>query len=190
LLAHILYTHTRLRPCALPPILGSKIRIRGTLSPLLIGMSSPAPRLHRLPQRLDYTLIPAPLDLSLPLATEKSSLPAIIVTPSSPSSSRDFSIAFLAPPPKPSFAERLSTFTSFQAPVHLKARTFIIVFLILFILMCHVVTHLAAQRPHLEFPAEIQEAHTTTWFAWFRVRLAEFLTTDTKQVPSVVNVTS
>ncbi|KAF5357681.1 hypothetical protein D9758_007427 [Tetrapyrgos nigripes] len=43
------------------------------------------PRLHRLPQRLDYTLIPAPLDLSLPLVAEKSPLPAIIVTPSSPS---------------------------------------------------------------------------------------------------------
>jgi len=69
-------------------------------------MTRPVPRLHRLPRRLDYTLIPAPLDLSLPLVTEKSSLPAIIVTPSSPSSAHDFSIAFLAPPPKPSIRDR------------------------------------------------------------------------------------
>ncbi|KAK0242259.1 hypothetical protein EDD85DRAFT_810601 [Armillaria nabsnona] len=102
------------------------------------------PRVHRLPlnQRLDYTLIPAPLDLSLPSLTEKSPLPAIIVTPSSPVSTQDFSIAFLAPEPKPSILKRLS----------LKARTAIIIFLILFILVCHVVTHrLAARRPYLDF---------------------------------------
>ncbi|KAJ2924187.1 hypothetical protein H1R20_g12905, partial [Candolleomyces eurysporus] len=58
----------------------------------------PGPRLHRLPRRLDYMLIPAPLDLSLDSMTEKSPLPAIIVTPSSPTHSKDFAIAFLAPP--------------------------------------------------------------------------------------------
>ncbi|KAK0231278.1 hypothetical protein IW262DRAFT_471843 [Armillaria fumosa] len=103
------------------------------------------PRVHRLPlnERLDYTLIPAPLDLSLPSLTEKSPLPAIIVTPSSPVSTHDFSIAFLAPEPKPSFLTRLSS---------LKARTAIVISLILFILVCHVVTHrLAARRPYLDF---------------------------------------
>ncbi|KAI0092446.1 hypothetical protein BDY19DRAFT_990167 [Irpex rosettiformis] len=66
------------------------------------------PRLNRFPQRLDYTLIPAPLDLSLPLVDEKAALPAIIVTPSSPIGEKDFSIAFLAPQPRPTFRERVS----------------------------------------------------------------------------------
>jgi len=119
-------------------------------------MTRPVPRLHRLPRRLDYTLIPAPLDLSLPLVTEKSSLPAIIVTPSSPSSAHDFSIAFLAPPPKPSIRDRFLSFTlPLQTQFQFKARTAIIVFFIIFILVCHVVTHrLAASRPHLEFTLE------------------------------------
>ncbi|GJE84951.1 hypothetical protein PsYK624_010270 [Phanerochaete sordida] len=69
-------------------------------------------RLNRLPQRLDYTLIPAPLDLSLPLVDEKAALPAIIVTPSSPSGETDFSIAFIAPPPTPSLKERVSSWWS------------------------------------------------------------------------------
>ncbi|KAI0698609.1 hypothetical protein BC835DRAFT_1304758 [Cytidiella melzeri] len=69
---------------------------------------SGAPRLNRFPQRLDYTLIPAPLDLSLPLVDEKAPLPAIIVTPSSPSGEKDFSIAFLAPKPQATFCERAS----------------------------------------------------------------------------------
>ncbi|CAL1701578.1 unnamed protein product [Somion occarium] len=68
-----------------------------------------APRLNRFPQRLDYTLIPAPLDLALPLVDEKAPLPAIIVTPSSPSGEKDFAIAFLAPPPKPSLRERIAS---------------------------------------------------------------------------------
>lgn len=127
----------------------------------------PGPRLHRLPQRLDYTLIPAPLDLSLPLATEKSPLPAIIVTPSSPSSAQDFSIAFLAPPKEPGLFERLvarlqwskasvkpnsnSSFAGIRAQT---ARTLVIIFLILFVMLTHVVTHRMAQtsrRPHLDF---------------------------------------
>ncbi|KAJ7781651.1 hypothetical protein B0H16DRAFT_1499215 [Mycena metata] len=109
-----------------------------------------SPRLHRFPHRIDYTLIPAPLDLSLP---EKGDLPAIIVTPSSPSSAHDFSIAFLAPPPKPSIRERLGSYAPFDhLPIQRKARTMIILSLIFFVLICHVVTHrLAARRPHLEF---------------------------------------
>ncbi|KAI0347441.1 hypothetical protein BDW22DRAFT_1342239 [Trametopsis cervina] len=66
------------------------------------------PRLNRFPQRLDYTLIPAPLDLTLPLVDEKAHLPAIIVTPSSPIGEKDFSIAFLAPIPPPTFRERMT----------------------------------------------------------------------------------
>ncbi|KIK07664.1 hypothetical protein K443DRAFT_673244 [Laccaria amethystina LaAM-08-1] len=124
-------------------------------------MTRPAPRLQRLPHRLDYTLIPAPLDLSLPLATEKSPLPAIIVTPSSPSSTRDFSIAFLAPPQKPSIKDRfLSTLpfqsTSSSSSIQFKARSTIIILLLLFILLCHVATHRFASRnrPHLDFAVQ------------------------------------
>jgi len=114
-------------------------------------MAHRAPRLHRLPQRLDYNLIPAPLDLSLPLATEKSPLPAIIVTPSSPTDS-EYYIAFLKPPPKPSMRERLSPFLEpFQAQLPLKARTTIVVSLLLFVLVCHLLAHLAVRRPHLDF---------------------------------------
>ncbi|KAJ7283412.1 hypothetical protein C8J57DRAFT_1120919 [Mycena rebaudengoi] len=76
-------------------------------SRLIMQQHRSSPRLHRFPHRIDYTLIPAPLDLTLPMKAESDSLPAIIVTPSSPSSARDFSIAFLAPPPKPTLRQRL-----------------------------------------------------------------------------------
>ncbi|KAJ3991013.1 hypothetical protein F5050DRAFT_1582148 [Lentinula boryana] len=118
-----------------------------------------APRLHRLPQRLDYTLIPAPLDLSLPLVTEKSPLPAIIVTPSSPSSAHDYSIAFLAPPKEPGFFERLGTRLHLGLRAQ-TARTLFILFLILFVMLTHLVTHRIAQtsrRPHLDF--SVQDAN-------------------------------
>jgi len=112
-------------------------------------------RIHRLPKRMDYTLIPAPLDLSLPLAVEKSLLPAIIVTPSSPSltsaseTDSPFFIAFLAPPPKPTMQERL---LSYLAPFQLKLRTILILMLLTFIMMCHLLAHrLATSRPRLEF---------------------------------------
>ena len=50
-----------------------------------------------------------PPDLSLPDVTEKSPLPAIIVTPSSPSHhALDYFIAFLAPPPPPTMRERFA----------------------------------------------------------------------------------
>lgn len=124
-------------------------------------MARPAPRLHRLPpHRRDYTLIPAPLDLSLPLASEKSPLPAIIVTPSSPSSTRDFSIAFLAPPQKPSIKDRFLSSLPFQSTssssIHFKARSTIIILLLFFILLCHVATHRLASRsrPHLDFAVQ------------------------------------
>ncbi|KAJ6538941.1 hypothetical protein B0H19DRAFT_1269321 [Mycena capillaripes] len=130
-----------------------------------------SPRLHRFPHRIDYTLIPAPLDLSLPLKTEKDSLPAIIVTPSSPSSARDFSIAFLAPPPKPSIRERFGSYAPFvSSPFQRKARTMIILALIFFVLICHVVTHrLSARRPHLEFSVQTGDAHLvdTSFGTWF-----------------------
>ena len=47
-------------------------------------------------------------DLSQPIVDEKAELPAIIVTPSTPTGDYDFHIAFLAPPPKPSLRERVS----------------------------------------------------------------------------------
>jgi len=122
-------------------------------------MARPTPRLHRLPQRLDYTLIPAPLDLSLPLVTEKSHLPAIIVTPSSPCSPRDFSIAFLAPAEKPSIKQRISNYT---AP-KLRARSTIIILFLLVVLMCHFITYrLATRRPHLQFNIQSEAPATST----------------------------
>ncbi|KIK65769.1 hypothetical protein GYMLUDRAFT_240246 [Collybiopsis luxurians FD-317 M1] len=146
-------------------------------------MRQTGPRLHRLPQRLDYTLIPAPLDLSLPLVSEKSPLPAIIVTPSSPSSVNDFSIAFLAPPKEPGFFERLgarlqwikaaSSDSDSRSPFAFgsglraqTARTLLIIFLILFVMLTHVVTHRMAQtsrRPHLDF--SVQDAPVAAAYA-------------------------
>ncbi|CAA7270720.1 unnamed protein product [Cyclocybe aegerita] len=132
-------------------------------------MARQGPRLHRLPHRTDYILIPAPLDLSLPEMTEKSPLPAIIVTPSSPSSSRDFSIAFLAEPPKPTLRERVQAYKHFNSPnlsltfpsipqpfnPSMRTRSILIILLIIFVLVCHLVTHrLAARRPHLEFSVQ------------------------------------
>ncbi|KAG5635348.1 hypothetical protein H0H81_011651 [Sphagnurus paluster] len=123
-------------------------------------------------------------DLSLPLATEKSPLPAIIVTPSSPSSSHDFSIAFLMPPPKPPLLTRItspiaaalpspsalvSPFKSSATSAASRARTTILVLILLVVLVCHVATHrLAARRPHLEFAVQTGEAHlvdhSINWF--------------------------
>lgn len=104
------------------------MRFHGLVPSCALTLSFAA-RVHRLPQRLDYKLIPPPLgelpqaylshvltslviesDLSLPLVTEKAALPAIIVTPSSPKTPRDFSIAFLCPPVKPTFRERVSSY--------------------------------------------------------------------------------
>jgi len=135
--------------------------------------SGAPPRLHRLPQRLDYTLIPAPLDLALPLVDEKAPLPAIIVTPSSPSHDGDFSIAFLMPPPKPTLLQRITKAlpslprlpAQIQLPVtpakpdfepaslyKTRARATVLLLLLLFIMACHVVMHeLASGRPHMEF---------------------------------------
>jgi len=116
-------------------------------------------RLHRLPQRLDYTLIPAPLDLTLPLVDEKSPLPAIIVTPSSPRSSTDFAIAFLAPESKPSLRQRMASYLprlsplSSEQPISLattpskssfpllsapfRARSIVIMFILVFVGLSH-----------------------------------------------------
>jgi len=129
-------------------------------------------RLHRLPQRLDYTLIPAPLDLALPLVDEKSLLPAIIVTPSSPRSSIDFSIAFLAPEPKPSLRQRVASylprasrfsrqpislattptkasFPSMSGPF--KFRWIFIMLVTLFVMACHMIAHRFAIMPRMDF---------------------------------------
>ncbi|KDQ28785.1 hypothetical protein PLEOSDRAFT_1111940 [Pleurotus ostreatus PC15] len=132
------------------------------------------PRIHRLPQRLDYTLIPAPLDLSLPLVAEKSALPAIIVTPSSPTTPHDYSIAFLAPPEKPSLKQRITTFAApLKGPFILKARTMLLIVIVIFVLVCHVVTHsLAFRRPHLEFSVQGTDGHLVenAPFNWFGFR--------------------
>jgi hypothetical protein len=119
-----------------------------------MSLPTPTPRIHRLPHRTDYTLIPAPLDLSLSQATEKSPLPAIIVTPSSPSSSRDFSIAFLAAPPKLSLLERIASWKHYGGPVPFRIRSILIVLFITFAFICHLAADsLAMRRPYLELNA-------------------------------------
>ncbi|KAF7776459.1 hypothetical protein Agabi119p4_4852 [Agaricus bisporus var. burnettii] len=125
-------------------------------------MARQVPRIHRLPQRLDYTLVPAPLDLSLPTLTEKSPLPAIIVTPSSPSHTHDFSIAFLAPPPKLPFRKRFAssfnnTFTEkswLTQPRPL--RTFFILSILFFILTTtYLINHRVAGYPYPRLDLDI-----------------------------------
>jgi hypothetical protein len=100
---------------------------------------------------------------------EKSPLPAIVVTPSSPSCSADFSIAFFAPPEKPVAREQQF---SFSAPFNLKARSTFLLLLLLFIMACHLFTHrLAASRPHLQFGmmqgvTEDAPSNRISWFDW------------------------
>ncbi|KAF7794551.1 hypothetical protein EIP86_005685 [Pleurotus ostreatoroseus] len=153
------------------------------------------PRLNRLPLRLDYTLIPAPLDLSRPLVDEKSPLPAIIVTPSSPSGETDFCIAFIAPPQKPSVRERVSTAlakvpklsfhrrlpSEIQLPISkneyaeppspswsikAKARTVILLTILVFIMACHLILHsMVSAHPRLDFGSASEEEVTLTSLA-------------------------
>ncbi|KAH9963244.1 hypothetical protein BC827DRAFT_1194320 [Russula dissimulans] len=135
-------------------------------------MAIHGPRRHRLPQhRPDFILVPPPGDVPLSQVGDKSPLPAIIVTPSSPSCSADFSIAFLAPPEKPTARERLF---SLAAPLNLKARTTFLLLLLFFVMACHLFTHrLATSHPHLQFglmqgaSEEAQSAtHSSYRFSW------------------------
>jgi COMPASS component SWD1 len=83
--------------------------------------------------------------------TEKSPLPAIIVTPSSPSSSCDFSIAFLAAPPKLSLLERIASWKHYGGSLPFRLRYILIVLFITFALICHLAADsLALRRPYLE----------------------------------------
>jgi hypothetical protein len=140
-----------------------------------------APR--RLPHRTDYILIPAPLgtsfksstkhfielisllDLSLPEATEKSPLPAIIVTPSSPSSPRDFSIAFLAAPPKLSLRERIVSWKHYGGPLPFRIRYILIVLFIIFAFVCHLALERLAMRvPYFEL--NMQNGNDAGWIGF------------------------
>lgn len=144
-----------------------------------------APR--RLPHRTDYILTPAPLgtsafeirsknliefcsfvlDLSLSEATEKSLLPAIIVTPSSPSSSRDFSIAFLADPPKLSLLDRFASWKHYGGPLPFRFRYILIVLFITFALICHLaVERLAMRVPYLELNAQNGNNNGAGWLGF------------------------
>ena len=97
-------------------------------------------------------------DLSKPLVDDKAHLPAIIVTPSSPTHDRDFQIAFLAPEPKENVASRV--FARLQKGSHspqFKPRTILLLFIPMFILFCHVLTHrFASRHPHLHFDKHTQ----------------------------------
>jgi COMPASS component SWD1 len=109
--------------------------------------------------------------MSLPFVSEKTPLPSIIVTPppqNMPLSPDDspFYIAFLAPPPKPSIWERILAFVS---PMQIKARTAIILLVLMFIMACHVLSHrLAACRPRLEIGSGCSLVEQVApWFAIF-----------------------
>lgn len=110
---------------------------------------------------------------------EKADLPAIIVTPSSPVLESEFYIAFLAPPPSPTFSQRLASLvpsfpsvqsylpsqiqlpvtpfkssfgerSSFSARSH--ARTVFLLLVLLFIMASHLIMHrLITNHPHLDF---------------------------------------
>jgi COMPASS component SWD1 len=104
------------------------------------------------------------LDLSLSQATEKSPLPAIIVTPSSPSSSHDFSIAFLAPP-KLSLRERIASWKHYGGPLPFRIRYILIVLFITFALICHLAAERLAMRvPYLEL--NTQNANDAGWISF------------------------
>lgn len=113
------------------------------------------------------------VDLTMPLASEKSPLPAIIVTPSSPTvCDSPFFIAFS---PKPTLRERVSNYVSpFQSPFQLRARTTIILSILLFIVVCHLFTHqFAIHRPHIRFDNfEVGHAHNTEtpYWGWFGIK--------------------
>ena len=92
-------------------------------------------------------------------------MPAIIVTPSSPTCDRDFRIAFIAPdtPTKEeSVAERV--FARLQEGVgavapkpQLKTRTLLLLFIPIFIIFCHFLAHrLSAHHPRLHFDVHTQ----------------------------------
>jgi hypothetical protein len=93
--------------------------------------------------------------------TEKSPLPAIIVTPSSPVNTHDFSIAFLAPPPKPTVRERLiSSANNLRENSWLAQsrsfRTFLILALLFFVMITtHLITHRHTVYPYPRFQADL-----------------------------------
>ena len=105
---------------------------------------------------------------------EKSPLPAIVVTPSSPSCDADFSVAFLAPPEKSTATQQPF---SLLASLNLKARTTFLLLLLLFVMACHLFTHrLATRHPHLQFgimqgvteetPSTAHLNHHVSWLNW------------------------
>lgn len=98
------------------------------------------------------------IDLSLDEVASKSPLPPIIVTPCSPSSSRDFSFAFLPSPPPTSFSERLKSCKKTYIP-DLRVRFIFCLFVVLFVLVCHLFAHrLAVLHPRLA-ALETTEVH-------------------------------
>jgi hypothetical protein len=98
------------------------------------------------------------IDLSLDEVAGKSPLPPIIVTPCSPSSSRDFSFAFLPCAPKPSFSERLQSYKNSSVP-SFRVRSIFCVLLIMFVLFCHLFTHHFAVRHYRLDSLETGEVH-------------------------------
>jgi|SRR5882762_4970822 len=115
------------------------------------------------------------LDLSIPLTHEKSHLPAIIVTPSTPTTdcAHQFYIAFS---PKPTLRERVSNYIGpFAAVQLLRARTVVILLLLLFIVVCHLFTHqFAVRRSHLRFDnfeaGQYGDHWDTSYWGWFGIK--------------------
>jgi len=133
-------------------------------------MARPAPRrLHRLPQWTDYILIPAPLDLSLTEVAGKSPVPAVIVTPCSPSSSHDFSLAFLPKPTEPTLSERVQSYL--HSTPGLRARYIFCLLIVVFVFVCHLFTHhMAVRHRSLDFSVESGDAYVTqTLLVWMNL---------------------
>ena len=136
--------HKFLHSCYISSMLTYIDSARGLLIPASLGTSSFESRIKHLIEPCSLDL----LDVSFSEATEKSPLLAIIVNPSSPSSYRDFSIAFLAAPTKLSLLERIGSWKHCGSPVRFRIRFIFIILFITSALICH----LAAERLAMGVP--------------------------------------
>ena len=115
---------------------------------------------------------PSEPDLSITEVAGKSPLPTIIVTPCSPSSTHEFSLAFIPSPPKQGFRERLHSYKPPYAPSS-RTRSIICGFLFLFFI-CHLLAHrLTVRYPLLDYVAVEADASGgdvpphQSFFDWF-----------------------
>ncbi|KAH8822812.1 hypothetical protein DL96DRAFT_1746479 [Flagelloscypha sp. PMI_526] len=130
----------------------------------------------RLPQHLSFDLRPAPLDLSITEASEKSPIPSLIVTPSSPKECESpYYIAFMAPPAPPSPPPKATLAERFVPPLPIsrdqfrpRLRTTVLIGFTVLILLFHFLAHtFAAKRPHFEFGLQSSDGEGSSIFGLF-----------------------